>query len=142
MVDVGTWTCPYCGYEHRAADLLRLDNDNLQCRGCGKAFPAKPDTTDYNIPFPTIFVTLLGFTICSTTVCNDRPSCHAGSGSYHTDSDCAGCVFCRRNINGVYRTPALGLGILIPSIAEYRVSANHGGAHSWRQPLSLRSVVD
>ena len=40
---VPTWTCPHCGFVHRPADLLRLDSDNLQCRQCGRAFPAVPE---------------------------------------------------------------------------------------------------
>jgi ribosomal protein L37AE/L43A len=38
-VEVGTWTCPHCGREHKPADLLRFDNDTLRCYACGKAFP-------------------------------------------------------------------------------------------------------
>jgi hypothetical protein len=34
------WTCPHCGFVHRAADLLRLDSDNLQCRQCKQGFQA------------------------------------------------------------------------------------------------------
>ena len=41
-----TWPCPHCGFIHRAADLLRLDNHNLQCppmRSSVPAVPAKPE---------------------------------------------------------------------------------------------------
>src|SRR5262249_4443751 len=40
---VPTWTCPFCSYVHKPADLLRLDNDTLKCRQCRTAFPDKPD---------------------------------------------------------------------------------------------------
>ena len=36
------WKCPHCGYIHHAADRLRLDSDNPQCRTCAQAFPAVP----------------------------------------------------------------------------------------------------
>ena len=34
------WTCPHCGFIHTAADLLRLDSNRFQCKGCGKPFPS------------------------------------------------------------------------------------------------------
>jgi hypothetical protein len=34
---------PHCGFIHRPADLLRLNFTELQCRQCGKAFPAVPE---------------------------------------------------------------------------------------------------
>jgi len=40
---VPTWTCSHCGHVHRPADLLRLDGDNLQCKGCGQSFESIPD---------------------------------------------------------------------------------------------------
>jgi hypothetical protein len=39
-IPVAEWLCPHCGFVHRAADLLRLNNDDLQCHSCGQAFPA------------------------------------------------------------------------------------------------------
>jgi predicted RNA-binding Zn-ribbon protein involved in translation (DUF1610 family) len=33
-----TWPCPYCGYVHYPADLVRLDNERLECYQCGQAF--------------------------------------------------------------------------------------------------------
>ena len=42
-VPVPTWKCPHCGFVHHAADLLRLNFDELQCRSCGRAFLAVPD---------------------------------------------------------------------------------------------------
>ena len=33
---------PHCGFVHTPADLLRLDSDRLQCKGCGKPFPSMP----------------------------------------------------------------------------------------------------
>jgi len=37
-----TWPCPYCGFIHYARDLVRLDNERLECCQCGQAFtPAK-----------------------------------------------------------------------------------------------------
>jgi transcription elongation factor Elf1 len=35
------WVCPHCQHEHNAAELLRLDNGNAQCAGCGKTFDVK-----------------------------------------------------------------------------------------------------
>ena len=31
-------TCPYCLYVHYRADLVRLDNERLECSQCGQAF--------------------------------------------------------------------------------------------------------
>ena len=42
-IEVPTWTCPHCDFVHRPADIVRLDFNNLQCRQCGRAFPAVPD---------------------------------------------------------------------------------------------------
>ncbi len=36
------WRCPHCGFEHTAADLMRLDFNNLRCKTCGEAFPSGP----------------------------------------------------------------------------------------------------
>jgi transcription elongation factor Elf1 len=36
------WRCPHCGFEHSPADLMRVDWDQLQCKGCGKSFTAGP----------------------------------------------------------------------------------------------------
>lgn len=36
------WRCPHCGFAHTPADLMRLDNDTLQCKGCVKPFPSGP----------------------------------------------------------------------------------------------------
>jgi hypothetical protein len=33
-----TWTCPHRGFIHTPADLLRLDSNRFQCKGCGKPF--------------------------------------------------------------------------------------------------------
>jgi hypothetical protein len=33
-----TWTCPHCGFVHHAADILRIDNHQLRCKQCQKAF--------------------------------------------------------------------------------------------------------
>jgi hypothetical protein len=38
------WTCPYGGYIHVSASLLRLDSENLQCRQCWQAFPPVSDS--------------------------------------------------------------------------------------------------
>ncbi len=27
-----TWTCPHCGNEHHLGEIVRLDNDHLQCQ--------------------------------------------------------------------------------------------------------------
>lgn len=37
-IQTPTWPCPYCGYVHYAADLVRLDNERLECCQCGQAF--------------------------------------------------------------------------------------------------------
>jgi hypothetical protein len=34
-----TWTCPHCGTKHHPGGIRRLDNDNLQCPQCKRAFP-------------------------------------------------------------------------------------------------------
>jgi hypothetical protein len=39
-IPIPTWTCPHCGFVHRPADLLRLNATDLECRQCGRAFPA------------------------------------------------------------------------------------------------------
>jgi hypothetical protein len=33
------WKCPHCGFEHTPADLLRVNNNEFQCKGCGKEIP-------------------------------------------------------------------------------------------------------
>ena len=35
------WRCPHCGYEHTAADLLRVGWDTFRCKKCGKEFPSE-----------------------------------------------------------------------------------------------------
>ena len=42
-IPVPTWECPHCHFIHHAADIVRLDFDNLQCKHCGRAFPAVPE---------------------------------------------------------------------------------------------------
>ena len=37
-IQTPTWPCPYCGYVHCAVDLVRLDNERLECCQCGQAF--------------------------------------------------------------------------------------------------------
>jgi transcription elongation factor Elf1 len=32
-----TWNCPHCGFVHSAADIVRLDDERLRCKQCGKA---------------------------------------------------------------------------------------------------------
>ena len=46
-IDAGDSFQPYqhgrvriVAFVHKPADLLRLNNDDLQCRECGRAFPA------------------------------------------------------------------------------------------------------
>jgi len=39
-IPVPEWRCPHCGFVHHPADLLRLNFTDLQCRQCGKPFPA------------------------------------------------------------------------------------------------------
>jgi rubredoxin len=34
------WRCPHCGFEHGAADLLRVDGDTFRCKKCGEEFPS------------------------------------------------------------------------------------------------------
>jgi transposase len=31
-----TRTCPHCGFVHRSADLLRLNDTQLRCKQCGE----------------------------------------------------------------------------------------------------------
>jgi rubredoxin len=45
-----TWTCPHCGFIHRPADLLRIDDEQLRCKQCGQAFDAAPDKPTANQP--------------------------------------------------------------------------------------------
>ena len=33
-----TWTCPHCGFVHSAADIVRINNYQLRCKQCQKAF--------------------------------------------------------------------------------------------------------
>jgi hypothetical protein len=33
-----TWTCPHCGFVHHAADIVRINDTQLHCKQCGKAF--------------------------------------------------------------------------------------------------------
>jgi len=40
---VPTWTCPHCGFVHKPADLLRLNSDGLQCKGCWRPFDTVSD---------------------------------------------------------------------------------------------------
>jgi hypothetical protein len=35
---VPRWTYPQCGFIHTAADLVRSDNHNFQCKAYGKPF--------------------------------------------------------------------------------------------------------
>jgi hypothetical protein len=28
-----TWTCPHCGFVHHAADMVRIDDVQLRCKG-------------------------------------------------------------------------------------------------------------
>jgi ribosomal protein L37AE/L43A len=37
-----TWTCPHCAFVHTPADLMRLDSNRFQCKGCGKSFLSGP----------------------------------------------------------------------------------------------------
>jgi hypothetical protein len=30
------WTCPHCGFVFGAADLIRVNFDDLRCKQCGK----------------------------------------------------------------------------------------------------------
>ena len=50
-IQTPTWPCPYCGYVHYARDLVRLDNERLECCQCGQAFtPAtKADSTPIGV---------------------------------------------------------------------------------------------
>jgi len=34
------WRCPHCGFEHTAAELMRIDGDHLRCKNCGQPFPS------------------------------------------------------------------------------------------------------
>ena len=34
------WKCPHCGFDHTAADLLRLECDRFQCKSCSQPFPS------------------------------------------------------------------------------------------------------
>jgi rubredoxin len=52
-IPVPTWRCPHCRFIHRPADLLRLNNDDLQCRQCGQAFPAVPAKAESDHPAET-----------------------------------------------------------------------------------------
>ena len=33
-----TWKRPHCAFVHTAGDLMRLDSNRFQCKGCGKPF--------------------------------------------------------------------------------------------------------
>jgi len=35
------WRCPHCGFEHTAADLVRIDGDTFRCKQCSQPFPSK-----------------------------------------------------------------------------------------------------
>jgi hypothetical protein len=37
-IPIPTWQCLYCGYVHYAADLVRIDNERLECCQCDQAF--------------------------------------------------------------------------------------------------------
>ena len=39
-IQTPTWSCPYSGYVHYPADLVRLDNERLECCQCGQAVHA------------------------------------------------------------------------------------------------------
>ena len=33
-IGIFIWRCPHCGFEHGAADVMRLDNKTMKCKGC------------------------------------------------------------------------------------------------------------
>jgi hypothetical protein len=32
------WPCPHCGHQNTAAEIIRLDNERIQCGNCKQAF--------------------------------------------------------------------------------------------------------
>ena len=50
-IQTPTWPCPYCGYVHYPADLVRLDNERLECSQCGQAFTPATKTESQSIGF-------------------------------------------------------------------------------------------
>jgi len=43
-IPVLNWRCPHCGFEHSAADLVRIDGEHFRCKACGEPFPSGPGT--------------------------------------------------------------------------------------------------